>query len=203
MRNFPPPANTAGRRTGDSLVVNWTRPPARHPGSRVGISCARWRRQSQSKDWSLTSLKEKLIKIGAKGSEPRPLCYPPDGRGRHRTTNVPRDFAAHRGATAAATTSASVRLSMSCINDNQREEWVRMPRHAAACYAGSRLYLGSSRDFQAVQKIATASPTFELSGESRSRRRFRERRRWFWREERRFPAANDRAGQGWTRSRMA
>jgi hypothetical protein len=30
------------------------------------ISCARWRRPSRSKDWSLTSLKEKLIKIGAK-----------------------------------------------------------------------------------------------------------------------------------------
>src|SRR5262249_35423456 len=45
--------------------------------------------------------------------EPRPLCYVPDGRGRHRTANVPRDFAAHRGAAAAATTSASVRRSMS------------------------------------------------------------------------------------------
>ena len=45
------------------------------------------------------------------GSEPRPLCYLPDGRGRHRTANVPRDFAAHRGATAATTTSASVRRS--------------------------------------------------------------------------------------------
>src|SRR5262249_10256998 len=42
------------------------------------------------------------------GGEPRPLCYLPDGRARHRTANVPRDFAAHRGATAAATTSASV-----------------------------------------------------------------------------------------------
>src|SRR5215470_14166653 len=46
------------------------------------------------------------------GREPRPLCYLPNGRGRHRTANVPRDFAAHRGATAAATTSASVRRSM-------------------------------------------------------------------------------------------
>src|SRR5262249_29640733 len=34
------------------------------------------------------------------------------GGGRHRTANVPRDFAAHRGATAAATTSADVRRSM-------------------------------------------------------------------------------------------
>ena len=29
-------------------------------------SCARWRRPEPIKDWSLTSLKEKLIKIGAK-----------------------------------------------------------------------------------------------------------------------------------------
>src|SRR5262245_43643931 len=48
------------------------------------------------------------------GGEPRTLCYLPDRRGRHRTANVPGDFAAHRGATAAATTSASVRRSMSC-----------------------------------------------------------------------------------------
>jgi hypothetical protein len=40
------------------------------------------------------------------GGEPRPLCYLPDGRGRHRTANVPGDFAAHRGTAAAATTSA-------------------------------------------------------------------------------------------------
>ena len=38
--------------------------------------------------------------------EPRPLCYLPDGRGRHRTANFPRDFAAHRGTAAAAATSA-------------------------------------------------------------------------------------------------
>src|SRR5262245_28747746 len=55
------------------------------------------------------------------GREPRPLCRLPDGRGRHRTANVPRDFAAHRGATAAATTSASVRRSMSCIQEQPTE----------------------------------------------------------------------------------
>src|SRR5499426_3626229 len=55
------------------------------------------------------------------GSEPRPLCYLPDGRGRHRTANVPRDIAADRGATAAATTSASVRRSMSCIQEQPTE----------------------------------------------------------------------------------
>src|SRR5262249_30874170 len=42
-------------------------------------------------------------------------------RGHHRTANVPRDFAAHRGATAAATTSASVRRSMSCIQEQPTE----------------------------------------------------------------------------------
>jgi hypothetical protein len=45
----------------------------------------------------------------------------PDGRSRHRTANVPRDFAAHRGATAAATTSASVRRSMSCTQEQPTE----------------------------------------------------------------------------------
>src|SRR5215831_2575668 len=55
------------------------------------------------------------------GSEPRPLCHLPDGRGRHRTANVPGDFAAHRGATAAAATSAGVRCSMSCIQEQPTE----------------------------------------------------------------------------------
>src|SRR5262249_36315896 len=55
------------------------------------------------------------------GGEPWPLCYLPDGRGRHRTANVPRDSAAHRGGTAAATTSASVRPSMSCIQEQPTE----------------------------------------------------------------------------------
>src|SRR5271157_2196273 len=56
------------------------------------------------KDWSLTSPKEKLIKIGAKGRLP-------DGRSRHPTANVPGNFADDRRAAAAAT-SASVRRSM-------------------------------------------------------------------------------------------
>ena len=69
------------------------------------------------KDWSLTTLKDKLIKIGAKVVSHGRYCYLPDGRGRHRTANVRRDFAAHRGATAAATTSVSVRRLMSCIQE--------------------------------------------------------------------------------------
>src|SRR5438445_9424566 len=55
------------------------------------------------------------------GRQPRPLCHLPDGRGRHPTANVPGDSAAHRGATAAATTSASVRRSMSCIQEQPTE----------------------------------------------------------------------------------
>src|SRR5262249_14208645 len=42
----------------------------------------------------------------------RTLCRLPDGGGRHLTANVPRDFAADRGITAAAATSASVRCPM-------------------------------------------------------------------------------------------
>jgi len=43
------------------------------------------------------------------------------GRGRHRTANVPRDFAADRGATAAVATGAGVRCSMSCIQEQPTE----------------------------------------------------------------------------------
>ena len=64
------------------------------------------------KDWSLTSLKEKLIKIGAKVVSHGSLRRISDGRGRHPTADVPRDFAADCGTTAAATTSASVRRPM-------------------------------------------------------------------------------------------
>src|SRR5262249_25195269 len=49
---------------------------------------------------------------GRRRGEPRPLCYLPDGRGRHPAANVPGDFAADRGTTAAAATSAGVRRSM-------------------------------------------------------------------------------------------
>jgi hypothetical protein len=59
------------------------------------------------KDWSLTSLKEKLIKIGAKV-----VSHGRYVRGRHSPANVPGDFAADCGTTAAATTSASMRRSM-------------------------------------------------------------------------------------------
>jgi hypothetical protein len=46
------------------------------------------------------------------GGEARSLRRVSDGRGRHPTADVPRDFAADFGTTAAATTSASVRRSI-------------------------------------------------------------------------------------------
>src|SRR5262249_10397714 len=85
------------------------------------------------------------------GGEPRSLCYLPDGRGRHRTANVPGDFAAHRGSTAAATTSASLRRSMSCIQEqptegvrpNARENGQIRPSSRRSGYAGSSQHLAS------------------------------------------------------------
>ena len=50
------------------------------------------------------------------GRLPRTLCCLPDGGGRHPRADVPRDFAADCGTTAAATTSASVRRAMSCVH---------------------------------------------------------------------------------------
>src|SRR5262245_20180088 len=71
------------------------------------------------KDWSLTTLEGQADQDRREGGEAWPLCYLPDGRGRHRTADVARDFAAHRGAT--ATTSASVRRSMSRIQEQPTE----------------------------------------------------------------------------------
>src|SRR5262249_13281159 len=60
------------------------------------------------------------------GGEPRTLCRLPNGGGRHPTTNVPGDSAAHGGATAAATTSASVRRCHA-FKSNRQKECVQMP----------------------------------------------------------------------------
>ena len=58
------------------------------------------------------------------GREPRPLCRLPDGRGRHPTANVPGDFAADRGTTAAAATCARVRRRSSAFKSTRQEECV-------------------------------------------------------------------------------
>ena len=64
------------------------------------------------KDWSLTSLKEKLIKIGAKVVSHGRYRRLPNGRGRHSTADVPGDSAADRGTAAAAAPCASMRRPM-------------------------------------------------------------------------------------------
>src|SRR5260370_11607650 len=46
------------------------------------------------------------------GGEPRTLCRLPNGGGRHPTANVPGDFAADRGTTAATATSASMKRTI-------------------------------------------------------------------------------------------
>src|SRR5262249_12447955 len=64
------------------------------------------------------------------GGEPWPLYRLPDGRGRHPTTNVPGDSAAHRAIAAAPTTSASVSRSIvmrSCVQQQRREPRAQMP----------------------------------------------------------------------------
>jgi hypothetical protein len=54
------------------------------------------------KDWSLNSLKEKLIKIGAKVVNHGRYFALPDGRGRHAKNAVRRDSAIDRRTAAAA-----------------------------------------------------------------------------------------------------
>ena len=66
------------------------------------------------KQWSLTSLREKLVKIGAKVVRHGRYVSLPDGRGRGAEGIVPRDrdSAADRGTTATVATSACVRSPM-------------------------------------------------------------------------------------------
>jgi hypothetical protein len=76
----------------------------------VGIDCiiltARTRRliarlfqlPKTTEPWSLASLSEKLIKIGAKGRQPRSLCHFPAGRGGGVATDVRRHPVADRPA---------------------------------------------------------------------------------------------------------
>src|SRR5215831_12596402 len=98
------------------------------------------------------------------GGEPRPLCYLPDGRGRHRTANVPGDFAAHRGTAAAATTSASMRrstvmrsratdgMSASECQGKRPDQAVKYRSDGRECREPSTL---SHLGFQPVQKTPT------------------------------------------------
>src|SRR6266487_2879014 len=64
------------------------------------------------KDWSLTSLKEKLIKIGAKVVSHGRYVVFQMAQGRHPTTNVPGDSAADRVTTSATSTPASMKRAI-------------------------------------------------------------------------------------------
>ena len=121
------------------------------------------------KDWSLTSPKEKLIKIGAKGRLP-------DGRSRHPTANVPGNFADDRRAAAAAT-SASVRRSMVMhsrstdggLRPNTRENQIRpsTPFEAPAMSAATIAPIRTSEQFRKSLQFTLIQAS---SGESRVRK---------------------------------
>jgi hypothetical protein len=66
------------------------------------------------KDWSLTNLKEKLIKIGAKVVR-HGHYYLPDGRGRHPTAKCSRGFCGSLQNCGRSHHRSSVRRRCSCI----------------------------------------------------------------------------------------
>src|SRR5215831_13661473 len=102
------------------------------------------------------------------GGEPRTLCRLPNGGGRHPTTNVPRDSAADRATTAAATTRASMKRSIVTRSRAIDKECVQMPVKIArsnpsttvraARAAGSQPHLASGS--QGRCKIATLHAGF-------------------------------------------
>src|SRR5215467_13173326 len=93
----------------------------RHRMTTVEVLTSLERRRRWSREEKLRIVAAEADQDRRQGGEPRPLHRVPDGRGRNPTADVPRDFAAHRGATAAVTTSASVRRSMSCIQEQPTE----------------------------------------------------------------------------------
>jgi hypothetical protein len=92
---------------------------------RLNLNPLTW--TSPCEDWSLTSLKEKLIKIGAKVVSHGRFCRLSDGRGRHPTAHVTGDFAADR-----PNYGRSLRLCRPeafdghALKSNRREECVQM-----------------------------------------------------------------------------
>ena len=63
-------------------------------------------------DWSLTSLKEKLIEDLARGREPGPLCHVPDGRSRRSQKSLRRHPTNDRRTSTAARSRACVKCSV-------------------------------------------------------------------------------------------
>jgi len=117
-------------------------------------------------------LKDNLIKIGAKMvSHGRYIIFQMEVA---ITANVPRDFAAHRRATAAATTRASVR-GCHAFKSNRQKECVQMPGKMAR--SDPRPAFGLPEVLVAVStsrlsckragKTRTLMPVWDSSGESR------------------------------------
>ena len=112
------------------------------------------------------------------GHQPWPQHCLPDGRGRHRTANVPGDFAADRGATAAATTSASMRRSMvtrSRATDRRsaskcQGKWPDQTLDQAFGLPEVLVAVSTSRlSCKRAGKTRTLMPVWDPSGESRFR----------------------------------
>jgi len=100
------------------IVTNMSRPAERVVAfyNKRG-TCEQWIKEGKGAiKWTRLSCRT-FAANAVRSRQPRPLCRIPNGRGRHPATNVPGDFAADRRTTAAATTSACVRRSMSCIQE--------------------------------------------------------------------------------------
>jgi hypothetical protein len=149
-------------------AIKWT-PNVRRQRGAAPASCARLQPRQfpahagdagADQGRSLTTLKDKLIKIGAKVVS----------HGRYV------DFAAHRGATAAATTSASVRRSMSFqeqptegVRPNARENGQIRPSTKRSGLPEVPVAVSTSRlSCKRAGKTRTLMPVWDSSGESRS-----------------------------------
>jgi Transposase DDE domain group 1 len=112
-------------------------------------------------DWSLTSLKERLIKTGGKICQPSSLCRFPDGRSRRSEHSLCRHPATDRGVAAATRYIDSVVSSVLTSATKLPETCVLMtekfgiPRHAPASRPSPKTYLqataGSQRHFSLVK----------------------------------------------------
>jgi hypothetical protein len=112
----------------------------------------------KSRDWSLSSLKEKLIKIGAQDHQPGPQHCLPDGGGRHSPAIVQRGFAADCGAAA----DAVARHRWSCVQRHPMDPRCRgKPDNSSpGMPLWDRIARYQPQTGRETQKIATICPKF-------------------------------------------
>ena len=158
-----------------------------HSPTTSAISCGRWH-AGADQGLLADDLEGQADQDRREGGEPRPLCYLPDGRGRHRTANVPRDFAASRNCGRSHHQRQHEMFDSHAFKSNRRNECVRMPRKTAR--SGSQIPLGRSGmsepstlshlGFQPVQKTPTIHvssgfiwgiPVMKTKGRARGARR--------------------------------